>query len=145
MTTTPPTFSIRYRDSSEPTQKKRRLFTPRTKTTLQLANASKKTADLNRTLKHLQQKKTTAAKKKRSMDEYRCQLKIATVESVKCMYEEYMRRKRIQLSGQKAEVLFNNIDMEQFCTPPRSTSGHEHSWRREGWDESNSPLATPLE
>ena len=80
------------------------------------------------------------------MDEYRCQLKIATIESVKCMYEEYIRRKQNQLSGQKAEVYFNEMNMEQFYTPPRSTS--TEGIRRERGDRqdvSSSPLATSLD
>lgn len=54
------------------------------------------------------------------MAEYRIKLKGATAESVKCMYEEYIRRKSEELAQYNADVCHKEFNIEEFATPPRS-------------------------
>ena len=124
---------------------RRRLYTPRRRCTVQLLQASKKIAQLDAVLKKLNEKSERAKRKQMVMVEYRCNLKTATVQSIKCMYEEYIRRKQNALIGHKADACFKETNLEEFITPSKVSNAADGRGVNEKQDVSSSPLAVPLE
>ena len=105
--------------------------------------ATKKVDKLNAILKKLEDKRERS--KKHKMAEYRCNLKTATVQSLKCMYEEYIKRKQNTLAGHKADACFKEINLGELITPSKVSSSVSRSHVTDERDVSNSPLAVPLE
>lgn len=124
---------------------RRKLYTPRTRSTLQITRASNKVKAMNSVLRDLHFKNETARKRNHTMQEYRNKLKIATVESVKCMYVEYIQRKQTELVGYVADACHRETNFPQFFTPPRNAGSRYASSSTERVVVQESPLASPLD
>lgn len=139
---TPENIRMKFSPSSKPKSTCRRtLYTPRTRTTLQIRRANRKVTDINIVLKSLHTKSTIAHKRKQTVQEYRHKLKIATIESVKCMYNEYVKRKLDELSAHMADACCKEVNLEDFFTPTKPTRRHMIG----GVSTAESPLAVPVE
>ncbi|KAF6039016.1 hypothetical protein EB796_002671 [Bugula neritina] len=101
---------------------RRRLYTPRTRTSRQIEKVSKSISDLNNVLNKLHSKGETAEKRKLGLAKYKVDLKMATIESVKAMYTEYLRQKVVQLSKYNAETEFQTTTLESCTTPDKEGS-----------------------
>lgn len=101
---------------------RRKLYSPKTKTLKQIKAANGKVTHINRYLLELNNQSTTASKRHLSMLEYRYKLKIATAESVKCMYLEYIERKCEKLSSLIADRCYKDLDLSVFISPVKQAA-----------------------
>ena len=101
---------------------------------------------MNTMLKKLHNRETQAKKQNNKMAEYRVNLKRATVDSIKCMYEEYIRRKQNTLSAHRSDACYREIGrLDVFLTPAKSGDRCWQEQKADGVTTSDSPLAVPLE
>ena len=99
---------------------RRTLYTPRTKAAKQIRTATCKVTQLNQTLRALYDRRDLSGRRSQTLAEYRAKLKIATVESVKCMFVEYIERKAEELAGHNADSCYTTLDMTEFITPTKT-------------------------
>ena len=137
---TPENIRLKFSPSAKPKSTCRRtLYTPRTRTTQQIRKANKKVTDINIVLRSLHTKSVIAKKRRHTVEEYRHKLRIATIESVKCMYQEYVKRKLDELSAHMAEACCKEVNLEDFFTPTKPARRHG------GVSTAESPLAVQVD
>lgn len=100
---------------------------------------------MNAMLDALNEKKELLERRNAVMAVYKLNLKRATIDSVKCMHQEYIRRKKNTLPSLEAEACFREMDLEQFFTPSKSSNSSTTATVEQRQDVTGSPLATPLE
>lgn len=96
---------------------KRKLYTPKTRANCQIRRANSTVASINKSLLGLYHQKRQAAKRGLSMTEYRYKMDIATTESVKSMYVEYIRRKHDELAAHIADSCHQSEDITNLISP----------------------------
>lgn len=117
--------SSAYRPFSSGAQNRscrRKLYTPRTKAARQIRGATRNVSQINTYLRQLDSQSSTAKRRGHSMLEYRIKLKVATAECVKCMYQEYIKRKSEELCQHSANACLQEFSMAEFASPPRSAA-----------------------
>lgn len=122
----------------------RKLYTPSATSRRSITRAADKVKTLRRELCRLEERIEIYRRRGQKLAEYRVNMRKATVEAVKCMYEEYIQRKLTYISSRIAERPLTQACLEEIVTPPRNRMSEDCDGQvLVGLKES--PLATPLE